>query len=250
VRFRSVVSAALAIGVARDALAQTRQGSVDVTIDVASADSVHVEQRYLLVGRPTPIEFRILTRPCVTIENVRIERVDAALSLTETRTGPWISFRDTTSSTGDTLRLVARYDARLAGTGAIPLLHLTTALKGDSARVGPVSVTVRFADATARVDFPHMTRAVPTNAEQTPERGGSASRRDGTRQAPDEWSARYVAVPSLVEVSRPGQADCTEAEAASGDNGGLVWRFLLLVGIMAAWVPLYLVWARRSGDSA
>lgn len=225
--FRSVVSAALAIGVAGDALAQTRQGSVDMTIEVASADSAHVEQRYLVTGAPSPIEFRILTRPCATIENVRIERVDGALSLTESRTGPWITFRDTTSSTGDTLRLVVRYDARLAGTGAIPLLHLTTALKGDSARVGPVSVTVRFADASASVDFPHM-----------------------TRQAPDEWSARYVAVPSLVEVSGSRQAGCTDDSTASGDNGGLVWRFFLLVGIMVAWVPLYLVWARRSGDSA
>jgi len=227
VHFRSVVCAALAIGVASEASAQARHGSVDVTIDVSSDDSVHVEQRYLVVGAPSPIEFRVLTRPCATIENMRIGRGGAALSLTESRRGPWITFRDTTSSTGDTIRLVVRYDVRLAGTGAIPLLHLTTAVRGDSARVGPVLVTVHVADASARVDFPHM-----------------------TRQAPDEWSARYIAVPSLVEVSSPRQARCADGEAASGDNGGLVWRFLLLVGIMAAWVPLYLVWARRSGDSA
>ena len=198
-----------------------------MTIDVASDDSVHVEQQYLVAGAPSPVEFRILIRPCATIENMRIERAGTALSLTESRSGPWITFRDTTSSTGDTLRLVVRYDARLTGTGAIPLLHLTTAVKGDSARVGPVLVTVHFADASARVDFPHM-----------------------TRQAPDEWSARYVAIPSLVEVARSRYTGCTEDAAASGDNGGLVWRFLLLIGIMAAWVPLYLVWARRSGDSA
>jgi len=35
---------------------------------------------------------------------------------------------------------------------------------------------------------------------------------------------------------------------AGGDNGGLVWRFFLLVGIMITWVPLYLAWARRSTE--
>jgi hypothetical protein len=70
-----------------------------------------------------------------------------------------------------------------------------------------------------------------------------------TRQAPNEWSARFVAVPSFVEVAGIHAAratPCGEGAGERGDNGGLVWRFVVLAGIMAAWVPLYLTWARRS----
>jgi hypothetical protein len=68
-----------------------------------------------------------------------------------------------------------------------------------------------------------------------------------------EWDARYVAIPSFVQVSLTGvegarTTGCAATGAPVGSDGGLVWRFLLLVGIMGAWVPLYLAWARRSGD--
>ena len=77
----------------------------------------------------------------------------------------------------------------------------------------------------ARVSFPHM-----------------------TRQAPNEWSARFVAVPSFIEIAGLRAAPCDEGVGEGGDNGGLVWRFFLLVGIMITWVPLYLAWARRSAE--
>jgi hypothetical protein len=89
-----------------------------------------------------------------------------------------------------------------------------------------VSVVVRFGQTDGRVEFPHM-----------------------SRQAASEWSGRFIAVPSFVKVRKPNPG-CDALSRASGDNGGLVWRFALLVGIMVAWVPLYLAWARRTGESA
>ena len=148
------------------------------------------------------------------------------MSMTESRTGPWITFRDTIEGQEDSLRLLVRYDVQPAGASVIPLVHVASAITGDgSTRTGPVKVLVRFADATARVSFPHM-----------------------SREAPNEWSARYVAVPSFVEVAGLGAAACDGGAATGRDNGGLVWRFFLLVGIMVTWVPLYLAWARRSSE--
>ena len=214
------------IGVAPDALAQSREGTADITIDVAP-NAAHVEERYLLAPSASPISFRVLTRPCATIENLVIERGGSVLSVTESRSGPWITFHDTSAARGDSLRLVVRYDVRPSGgAGVIPLVHVTSAVTDTgSARTGPVKVDVRVSDAATRVSFPHL-----------------------TRQAPNEWSARFVAVPAFVEIARPRDTSCDEGAGARGDSGGLVWRFSLLVGIMIAWVPLYLAWARRSPD--
>jgi len=245
----------MSTGVAHDALAQARPGTVDISITVQS-DSAHVRQSYALASSSSPIELRVLTRPCAAIENMRIERGGAALVVVQSRNGPWITFRDSTASSGDSLRLIVQYDVRLAGTGIIPLVHLAAPLaRTDSAPLGAVSVEVRFTDDARRVDFPHMTRAVPTlsaeRAEPTEPVGAvGASSRNGTRQAPTQWSARYVGVPSFVEIGGDGVKGCGERAGERGDNGGLVWRFCLLVGIMVAWVPLYLAWARRSGESA
>jgi len=155
-----------------------------------------------------------------------VEQAGSVLSVTESRDGPWITFRDTLAAQDDSLRLVVRYDVRPAGAGVIPLVHLASAVTGNgSTRTGPVKVLVRVSDAATRVAFPHM-----------------------TRQAPNEWSARFVAVPSFVEVAGLGTAPCDEGPGAGGDDGGLVWRFCALVGIMIIWVPLYLAWARRSTE--
>jgi hypothetical protein len=149
--------------------------------------------------------------------------------MTESREGPWISYwidRDTIARGADSLSLAVQYDVRLGESGAIPLVHLASAIAGTgSTRTGPVKVVVRAPGAAHTVDFPHM-----------------------TRQAPNEWSATFVAVPSFVEVAGPRPAPCNEVVEKRGDNGGLVWRFAVLAGIMAAWVPLYLTWARRSGQ--
>ena len=225
---RWLALAAWVSGVAGDALAQARQGTVDITVDVTS-DAAHVEERYLLAPSASPIALRSLTRPCATIANLRIEQAGSVMPVTESRAGPWITFRGTLAAQDDSLRLVVRYDVRPAGAGVIPLVHLTSAVTGTgSARTGPVNVDVNVPDAGSQVSFPHM-----------------------TRQAPNEWSARFVAVPSFVAVTglRPARVTpCDESVGARGDNGGLVWRFVVLAGIMVAWVPLYLAWARRSEE--
>ena len=214
----------LSTGVAAGAFAQARQGTIDIAITVATSDSAHVEERYDLRSS-SPIELRLLTRPCITIENLRIERAGLALEVVQSREGPWVTIRDTTA--GDSLPLIVRYVVRPAGTGIIPLVHLAAPLaRNTAARLGAVSVDVILANETSRVAFPHM-----------------------TRQAQNQWSARYVGVPSFVEIAGDAVRDCVEPAAEAGDNGGLVWRFFLLVGIMVAWVPLYLAWARRSGES-
>jgi hypothetical protein len=219
---RGVACAAFVIAVTNGARAQSRQGTVDITVDVRP-NAAHVEERYLLAPSAAPIALRVLTRPCTTIENLVLEQGGSVLPVTESRTGPWITFRDTIAREDDSLRLLVRYDVQPVRAGVIPLVHLASAVTGDgSARTAPVKVLVRVSDAAARVDFPHM-----------------------TRQAPNEWSARYVAVPSFVEIASLRAAPCDERV---GDNGGLVWRFFLLVGIMITWVPLYLAWARRSTE--
>ena len=216
---------AAVLAVASGAGAQSQQGTVDITVDVGP-NAVHVEERYLLAPSATPISLRVLTRPCATIENLALEQAGAVLPVTESRHGPWTTFHGTIAARDDSIRLVVRYDVRPAATGVIPLVHLTTAMTGNgSTRAGPVEVLVRISDAAARVSFPHM-----------------------AREAPNEWSARYVAVPSFVEISGPRSPPCGEGKNAGSDNGGLVWRFFLLVGIMITWVPLYLVWARRSSE--
>jgi hypothetical protein len=227
VLLRWVTLAAWVSGVAGDALAQARQGTVDITVDLRP-NAARVEERYSLAPSAAPIALRVLTRPCATIENLHFERAGSVLSLAESRNGPWIEFRDTLTTQGDSLRLFVRYDVRPTGVGVIPLVHLASAMTGGgtgSTRTGPVKVVVRVPDAGSQVSFPHM-----------------------TRQAPNEWSARFVAVPSFVEVAGLRATPCDEGVGERGDNGGLVWRFVVLAGIMVAWVPLYLAWARRSEE--
>ena len=205
--------------------AQSRQGTADITVGV-TPNAAHVEERYLLAPSASPISLRVLTRPCATIGNLHIEPGGAVLAVQESRAGPWITFQGTISGQDDSLRLLVRYDVRPAGAGVIPLVHLASAVTGNgSTRTGPVTVLNRVSEAGSRVVFPHM-----------------------TREAPNEWSARYVAVPSFVEIAGLRAAPCDEGGGEGGDNGGLVWRFCVLVGIMVTWVPLYLAWARRSTE--
>ena len=205
--------------------AQAHQGTIDISINVSSADLAHVEERYDL-SSSAPLELRLLTRPCANIENISVERAGLAMTFVESRDGPWVTLRDSTP--GDSLPFTVRYDVRLAGTGTIPLVHLAAPLaRNNAARLGAVSVDVTFTDQAGRIEFPHM-----------------------TRQAQNQWTARYVGVPSFIETSGHAVRECDEQTGENGDNGGLVWRFFLLLGIMIAWVPLYQAWARRSGESA
>jgi hypothetical protein len=175
-----------------------------------------VDERLVLPPSSQPLELRVLTRPCMKIEYARVERNGVDLDVGQFRHGPWIIWRDTTVATGDSLRLRVRYHVWMGGSRTIPLAHVQAPLA--------TTLGVRFARAEGQVDFPHM------------------SRED------DGWSGRYVATPAFVKVA--GFAFDCDRLPPPGDNGGLVYRFTVLVLIMVAWVPTYLAWARRSGDNA
>lgn len=233
VLLRSLALIALAGGPAGDVLAQAAPVAADVGVTVGAEGVVQVEERYVMPGGLPSVELRALTRPCADIRNVRVQRSGSEVAGVQLRDGPWLVLRDTTPvQVSDTLRLSVRYEVRVRGGRAdIPLMHLAAPVpQRDGEREGPVRLVVRFAEEASRVVFPHMTRKAPT-----------------------EWGARYVAVPSFVAVSLAGSdrvnaSGCAAAGGPPGDSGGLVWRFLLLVGIMGAWVPLYLAWARRTGE--
>jgi len=203
---------------------------------VDSGGSAQVEERYVLTPGPAALELRALSRRCAELLNLRVERRGTDVLGVHGSDGPWLSFRDTaTAPGGDTLRLVVRYEVRRRDRSAdVPLWHLTTPIpQRDGEREGTVSLLVRFADGDGRLAFPHA-----------------------TRDATGAWSGRYVAIPSFVSVSHDADvagapSDCDPSALPPGDDGGLVWRFFLLIGIMVAWVPLYLAWARRSveGDA-
>ncbi len=230
---RSLPLAALALGVVAGARAQEPIGAVDVQVTVDRTGTARVEERYVVTPGPRTLELRALLRPCAAIGEVRIERDGVETALVRERRGPWLVHRDTSVAPGaDTLRLSVRYEVRTVGTDAdVPLLHLTEPIpQRDGEREGTVHLVVRFADEGGSVLFPHVARASAT-----------------------EWSARYVAIPSFVQVARPDatggtSTDCASLDAAPGSDGGLTWRFLLLVGIMVAWVPTYLAWARRTAE--
>jgi hypothetical protein len=196
---------------------------VDIAVDVPP-NAAHVEGRYLLAPSVSPISLRVLPRSCTTIANLRIERDSSALSMLESRDGPWITYRDTIATRGDPLRLVVRYDVRPAGAGVIPLVQLASAVtSAGSTRTDPVKVAVKGSRRSGPGLLSHM-----------------------TRQAPNDSAAYLVAVPSFVEVAGPRATPCEEGAGGRGSDGGLVWRLVVLAGIMAAWVRLYLTWARRS----
>jgi len=217
----------LSIGVAGEALAQARKETADITITSRTPNAVVVEERYALGPSAASLELRVMTRPCMLVEKLRVEGDGVVLKGSETLNGPWITWRDTTTARGDSLRLSVRYTVWLGGSRTIPLMHLTAPLaRNESSRLGAVTVAVRFAHSGGHVEFPYM-----------------------TRQAPNEWSGRYVAVPSFLKVGGPA-FPCDRPPDVAGDNGGLVWRYWLLLGIMVAWVPIYLTWARRTGERA
>ena len=66
------------------------------------------------------------------------------------------------------------------------------------------------------------------------------------QQGKTAWTGEFVGVPSFVHVAMPDSRVVRCGRPLEpNDDGGLTWRFALFVGIMVAWVPLYLMWARR-----
>ncbi len=221
-------------GPGREARAQVAAGGVDVEVMIDASGRARVEERWIVAPAPTSVELRALMRPCAEVGDVRIDRDGERVPVVAGREGPWLVLRDgaTARRAADTLRLLVRYDVALAARrAAVPLVFLTEPLpQRDGAREGSAGVLVRFRDPSGAVHFPHLTRA-----------------------APDGWMGRFVAVPSLLEVSVGGAEatlarECADPDGPPGDDGGLLWRFLLFVGIMVVWVPVYLRWAGRSRE--
>lgn len=201
--------------------------SAEVMITVDADRRARVEARFTRTGRPTN-ELWVLNRPCVSIENLVVERSGVVVAPLQVTQGPWLILRDTTRGT-DSASWRVSYDVALAGAADIPLLHPAASLPREADGGGTALVRLRFAGDAGRVTFPHL-----------------------TRDANGDWSATLVAVPSFVSVRSPAvaAAACDDPAASSSGDGGLSWRFWLLVGIMIAWVPIYQAWARRSEAGA
>lgn len=197
-------------------------GPVDVTVVVDSLGTAHVQQQIRVAD--SAASFRVLQRACASIGGVQVTSAGVRRTMSPTRRGPWLEFADTlgAGSRGATERSLT-YDVQVTGwEGDIPLVHLTRPIPSDE---GAVEVTLRFASG----------------------RDGSVSFPQLTRSREDEWTGRFVAVPAFLHVSglRMSRERCAPPGGEPND-GGLVWRFWLLAAIMVAWVPLYMLWARRS----
>jgi hypothetical protein len=126
------------------------------------------------------------------------------------------------------LQYVVHLDEREPG---IPIVLPATVLeRSDGTRGATVVLRVRFVPpaAGARVLIPQL----------LPESSG------------DAWSATLLALPSLVRVRVPAIAAASGcSRSLAGNDGGLTWRFVIFVTVMALWVPLYLWWVARRPDS-
>lgn len=205
---------------------------VTITADTSSRWLVTQRFRRAAAGDSATVgRFQFLARPCATVGDVVITNGRDTASLVVTTNGPWRTLTDTSaisraasSSEGVDVRYSVERDA---GDIDVPLIVPTRPIpKEGESRLGNVAVVVRLADARGSVSFPRL------------------SRTDDAR----EWRGTFVAVPSFVHVRlTPNAQACAEAIPA-GDDGGLTWRFWLLVAILTIWVPTYQWWARRQTD--
>lgn len=211
--------------------AQARHGSADILVDI-TPESVHVTERFVFAPDPASLSLRAIARPCAAIAGLRIAQGGTPVSPVPERQGPWTTWSlPAPADPSDSLVLDVSYTVDLTAARAeVPLLHPTIPFaRDDTSRMGDVSLQVQLGKGAGQVYVPHLPDGTPT-------------RRSG----------RFIAVPSFVSAARLSSnlPDRCAEERASGDSGGLVWRFALLVGIMVAWVPIYLAWARRRGDDA
>jgi hypothetical protein len=215
--------------------APSRQGpSVEITILVDSTGEATIHERYRVPRDTGGMVLELLDRPCATIGPVTLSNYRTTVVLSGTRRGPWQTFRDSvgTAYNGDSSGFDLGYVTTLHGGGDIPVMHLTRPIpRREGEREGPVALTVTFRGGSANaVRFPPLAHDIA-----------------GT------WASHFVAVPAFVHVERadevaPRTAECAEEGGNDASDGGLSWRFWLLVGIMVLWLPIYLVWARRTRD--
>lgn len=208
--------------------------AVDVTITADTSTRWLVTERFgsAVASDSAPAgEFQFLARPCAAIDDVVITNGRDTAPLAVATKGPWRTLTDTSAisrNAGSTDGVELRYHVtRDAGAVDIPLVIATRPIPRDAeSRLGNVAIVVRLPDGTGTVTFPRL------------------SRTDDARV----WRGAFVAVPSFVHVRlTPDARGCAEAVPA-GDDGGLTWRFWLLVAILTIWVPTYQWWARRQTD--
>lgn len=216
-----------------DARAQEVRAGMRVNIVVDAAGEARVYERYRLPDDTSGIQLQLLDRPCATVRDVAVWNYRDTVTLRSARNGPWQILRDSSgrASNADSSGFDVSYRVSLNATSVdIPVLHLTRPIPHrESEREGAVMVSVTLDGGPARVvEFPTLTR-------------GSG----------DSWSGSFVAAPSFVHIAPPnqnGSGDPACQNAGNFGDGGLSWRFWTLVLIMAAWVPIYLAWARRTRE--
>ncbi|MCC6929407.1 MAG: hypothetical protein IT359_10495 [Gemmatimonadaceae bacterium] len=207
--------------------------AVLVTIDADTSDRWQVVTRVRLAADSGDTSrraaFQYLARPCASVGDVLLDDGATVVSLAARADGAWRALADTlTSARGTRTGFALRYTVtRTAGAVDVPIVIPTFPIpRGANARLGNVQVTVRVPDDRASVTFPRFEH-------------------EGSRT----WSARLVALPSFVHVRLTDDAARCGETVPRGDDGGLSWRFWLLVAILVVWVPVYQWWALRQSES-
>jgi hypothetical protein len=200
-----------------------------VTITPHADGAVEVRQRYVMPDDTGRLTFRVLSRPCAIVTGAAIVAGDRGAALVAAPQGPWTQLDDTSTARlrTDSLGFELRYLVTLTALDAdVPIVHLVRPISRETGGAKPVTVIVNTLSVPdASVTFPSF-----------------------RRQGKAAWVGEFVALPSFVHVAMPDSRvmRCMRPLEPNSD-GGLSWRVVLFVGIMVAWVPLYLLWARGGG---
>lgn len=175
--------------------------------------------------------FMYLARPCVDVREAAIVTGGDVVPLVAEARGPWRMLRDTSQRDQGAARaqgFAIQFRMRVEGSAfALPLIVPTLPLpRGADGRNGAVRISVTLPDSLGAVTYPRFAR----DAE------------------PRHFVGHFPALPSTVQIRLTNAAQPCGDRLAAGDDGGLTWRFWLLVAILATWVPTYQWWARRQQD--
>lgn len=204
---------------------------VAIHIAVAADGRSVVTERLRAGGDPSAPRgrFQLLARPCADVGPITIRNASRSGVLRATSNDPWQALDDSAGIAGSMADVVLRYVvSRQPGGRDIPLVVPGHPIAHPAGVRGePVTVRVTLSDSSDRVTFPRLERI----------------------SRPGEWRGEFIAVPSFVTVRLAGAGNrpCTSPPQAS-DDGGLSWRFWLLVAILVVWVPTYQWWARRQPE--
>jgi hypothetical protein len=231
----AVVLATFRVTCLAGAQAPSDRAPARIAIDVDGSGRARVVERFIISPDTAAAVLRMLERPCARAGAASITTGGAAVAYMTSRNGPWQEL-SLTSHPSEPVVLDVEYTVALAGEGGdIPILQPTRAVGASAGKEAPaVSITVSFPHDGPTVRFPRL------------ERDARA-----VNQRPATWSGEFIAVPSFVSIRVPGSAARSACVDRSGthSDGGLTWRFWVLIGVMLIWVPLYLMWASRTGSS-